>query len=406
MEALTLGESATTARNSYTYAAMSRPRSPRLPTPEASRCSNEAVDTVGKGSGYQTRAPLPGMLLRASPTRSLNDVGSYYRGSRHQSAPHSPPYGASDAPKPSLPPLKTVLADNMSSPPQTPTVLTLPYQPSPREPAYTNSTYKPPSLYPNKKPRTDSFPTAGASYSAPGSWSALGESSAPLESKASVGPASSLRARGSPEHQREPNVPQPRTNPRLDDFERRSAAQQQSSAGPWNHRERVPDRSNDRRIGEPYHPYERSHPESAYARPPPQEHPLRVQPSQRDYFTQLREDHPFDRPTPPHMSQYAHGPQYENGQSSYFMPSHYDYQHGKARKRSNLPKQSTEIMKTWFDQNIGNPYPSEEQKALFSNATGISMTQVSNWFINHRRRCPELRDKRERNRGNGRDMEM
>ena len=33
-----------------------------------------------------------------------------------------------------------------------------------------------------------------------------------------------------------------------------------------------------------------------------------------------------------------------------FAPSHYEYQHGKARKRSNLPKQSTEIMKNWFDQ--------------------------------------------------------
>ena len=70
-------------------------------------------------------------------------------------------------------------------------------------------------------------------------------------------------------------------------------------------------------------------------------------------------------------------------------------------------------------QNIANPYPSEEQKAAFSNVseftrgngavidraqvTGISMTQVSNWFINHRRRCPELRDKREKNRG--RDFE-
>jgi hypothetical protein len=36
-------------------------------------------------------------------------------------------------------------------------------------------------------------------------------------------------------------------------------------------------------------------------------------------------------------------------------------------------------------------------------ATGISMTQVSNWFINHRRRCPELRDKRDRIRIGGLD---
>ena len=41
---------------------------------------------------------------------------------------------------------------------------------------------------------------------------------------------------------------------------------------------------------------------------------------------------------------------FQDAQASFFMPSHYDYQQGKTRKRSNLPKQSTEIMKTWFDQ--------------------------------------------------------
>lgn len=41
---------------------------------------------------------------------------------------------------------------------------------------------------------------------------------------------------------------------------------------------------------------------------------------------------------------------YQEAQPTFFMPSHYDYQQGKTRKRSNLPKQSTEIMKTWFDQ--------------------------------------------------------
>ncbi|KAK1041947.1 homeodomain super [Friedmanniomyces endolithicus] len=95
---------------------------------------------------------------------------------------------------------------------------------------------------------------------------------------------------------------------------------------------------------------------------------------------------------------------YETTPPSYFMPSQYEYQHGKARQRGNLPKQSTEIMKTWFDQNITNPYPSEEQKVLLLRATGISMTQVSNWFINHRRRCPKLRDRCERRYDFGSDF--
>ncbi|KAI7222682.1 hypothetical protein KC333_g956 [Hortaea werneckii] len=107
----------------------------------------------------------------------------------------------------------------------------------------------------------------------------------------------------------------------------------------------------------------------------------------------------YDEPVP-------HGFLQSSSWSQYFMQAHYEYSHGKTRKRSNLPKQSTEIMKTWFDENMSNPYPSEEQKALFSKATGISMTQVSNWFINHRRRCPELRDKRERGRVGGRDFDL
>ncbi|TKA41806.1 hypothetical protein B0A54_08232 [Friedmanniomyces endolithicus] len=112
-------------------------------------------------------------------------------------------------------------------------------------------------------------------------------------------------------------------------------------------------------------------------------------------------------PRPSHLPPPSyHRSPYGSTPPSYFMPSQYEYQQGKARKRSNLPKQSTEIMKTWFDRNITNPYPSEEQKALFSRATGISMTQVSNWFINHRRRCPELRDKREKHRVGGRDGDM
>jgi hypothetical protein len=35
---------------------------------------------------------------------------------------------------------------------------------------------------------------------------------------------------------------------------------------------------------------------------------------------------------------------------SHFVPNHYEYHGGKSRKRSNLPKQSTEVMKRWFDE--------------------------------------------------------
>ena len=64
-------------------------------------------------------------------------------------------------------------------------------------------------------------------------------------------------------------------------------------------------------------------------------------------------------------------------QHTYLSPPPYDYQGSTSRKRSNLPKQSTEIMKRWFDENIENPYPSEEQKRYFAAAASINLTQVS-----------------------------
>lgn len=45
------------------------------------------------------------------------------------------------------------------------------------------------------------------------------------------------------------------------------------------------------------------------------------------------------------------GPPYPYAQA-FFVPSHYEYQNGKSRKRSNLPKQSTEIMKRWFGKRV------------------------------------------------------
>lgn len=45
-------------------------------------------------------------------------------------------------------------------------------------------------------------------------------------------------------------------------------------------------------------------------------------------------------------------PSYPYSQNAFFVPSHYEYQNGKSRKRSNLPKQSTEIMKRWFGKAV------------------------------------------------------
>jgi hypothetical protein len=52
------------------------------------------------------------------------------------------------------------------------------------------------------------------------------------------------------------------------------------------------------------------------------------------------------------------------------------------RKRGKLPKETTDYLKAWLHRHSDHPYPSEEEKKQLCNATGLSMSQVSNWMIN------------------------
>ncbi|CAI7599073.1 unnamed protein product [Penicillium discolor] len=63
------------------------------------------------------------------------------------------------------------------------------------------------------------------------------------------------------------------------------------------------------------------------------------------------------------------------------------------RRRGNLPKPVTDILRAWFHEHLDHPYPSEEDKQMFMTRTGLSISQISNWFINARRRqLPALRN--------------
>lgn len=52
------------------------------------------------------------------------------------------------------------------------------------------------------------------------------------------------------------------------------------------------------------------------------------------------------------------------------------------RRRGKLPKPTTDFLKDWLHRHSDHPYPSEEEKKQLCNATGLSMSQVSNWMIN------------------------
>ncbi|KAK2783291.1 hypothetical protein FQN53_009279 [Emmonsiellopsis sp. PD_33] len=63
------------------------------------------------------------------------------------------------------------------------------------------------------------------------------------------------------------------------------------------------------------------------------------------------------------------------------------------KRRGNLPKPVTDILRAWFHEHLDHPYPSEEDKQMFITRTGLTISQISNWFINARRRqLPALRN--------------
>ncbi|KAI1752315.1 homeobox KN domain-containing protein [Xylaria castorea] len=60
---------------------------------------------------------------------------------------------------------------------------------------------------------------------------------------------------------------------------------------------------------------------------------------------------------------------------------------GKQRKRrGNLPKETTEKLRSWFMSHLAHPYPTEDEKQALMRDTNLQMNQISNWFINARRR--------------------
>jgi len=47
------------------------------------------------------------------------------------------------------------------------------------------------------------------------------------------------------------------------------------------------------------------------------------------------------------------------------------------RRRGNLPKEVTDILRVWFHEHLDHPYPTEEDKQAFASRTGLTINQVS-----------------------------
>jgi hypothetical protein len=57
-----------------------------------------------------------------------------------------------------------------------------------------------------------------------------------------------------------------------------------------------------------------------------------------------------------------------------------------AGRRKNATRETTATLKAWLYEHRKNPYPTKSEKVYLAIMTKMTLTQVSTWFANARRR--------------------
>ena len=58
----------------------------------------------------------------------------------------------------------------------------------------------------------------------------------------------------------------------------------------------------------------------------------------------------------------------------------------KGAAAARFPRAAVKILKAWMVEHHDHPYPTDEEKEVLGQQTGLSMGQISNWMANTRRR--------------------
>lgn len=62
------------------------------------------------------------------------------------------------------------------------------------------------------------------------------------------------------------------------------------------------------------------------------------------------------------------------------------YPYGDPTFRKNATRDATATLKAWLNEHRKNPYPTKGEKIMLAIITKMTLTQVSTWFANARRR--------------------
>ncbi|KAG2382403.1 hypothetical protein C9374_005605 [Naegleria lovaniensis] len=63
----------------------------------------------------------------------------------------------------------------------------------------------------------------------------------------------------------------------------------------------------------------------------------------------------------------------------------YDFTIRKSKRR--LHSVAVRTLMEWFISHLSYPYPTDDEKRQLSEETGLTLTQVNNWFVSKRTRC-------------------